>query len=434
MAALVTICALGAAVPTDYLVAFVLETDKTFRTPSVYLSIVAFLLALPFLPGAGLGRRIAPILLIGGSMLAAIGSLLALRWSDVVGGPLGRLDWPFRLVAMSVLFAFAASQRAWRGRLIACYLAGWAAFVAYGLYLLLSGRFAVLEHYEVARASIIGLNTNEQSVLVASGIVVVFDAMLVSGSLVTIPLYLGALLTAGVVFASGVSRTGTLALAGGLVVVLVGWLRSGAAKRSSRAIKLALRLVLLGGGGVVVVRESDFAGDAAVALALRLHESFAGRDLGRRDELAYRTWRIAAANPLHGVGFGRAQHYLGGNDPHNGYLRILAEGGVLAALLFVAGLLRTGSSLARELGRRGGAGPAAALVVQLISAAAGQAFVEVPFWFFLGVVVAGAADGVGPDDGSEPNAAAGASATSEGPRGERRQPADLDGRGPSIER
>ncbi len=387
--ALVTICALGLAVPTDYLVAFVLEADKTFRIPSAYLSALALLLALPFLPGAGLGRRIAPILLVGGSMVAGMLSLVALRWSGVAGGPLGRLDWPFRLVAMSVLFAVAASQALWRKRLMSCYLAGWALFVAYGLYLLLSGRFEIVQQYEVARASLVGLNANEQSVLVATGIVLVFDVMLVRGSLVTMPVYLGVLLTAGVVFASGASRTGTVALAGGLVVVLVGWLRSGTGRPrwSSGMIKLAVVLALLGGGAAVVGHRSELAGDALGALASRLQDSFAGRDLGQRDQLATRTWRIALANPLYGVGFGRAQQYLGGGDPHNSYLRIIAEGGALAGLLLLLGLLRVGSSLVRQVARGRQSGPAAALVVLLTSAAAGQALVEVPFWFFLGVVV-----------------------------------------------
>src|SRR5689334_23194126 len=86
-AALVAICALAAAVPTDQLVAYALQADQTFRTPSVYLSIVALLLALPFLPGAGLGRRIAPILLIAGSMVLGMLSLATLRWSGFAGGP-----------------------------------------------------------------------------------------------------------------------------------------------------------------------------------------------------------------------------------------------------------------------------------------------------------------------------------------------------------
>jgi len=390
--ALVAVCALSVAVPTDYLVAFVLEADETFRAPSVYLSLAALLLSLPFLPGAGLRTRIAPILLVAGSMVVGMVSLVALRWSGVGSGPMARLDWPFRLAVMSILFAFAARQEAWRRRLLLSYLLGWAAFVAYGLYFLQSGRAELLQHYEVARASLLGLDQNEQSVLVATGMVLLLDEMLARGSMATVPAYLAALLAGGVVFASGVSRSGTLALACGLAVVLVGWARGRAAPLARRTVRAILLLALLGGGAVVVARRSAPVREAVEGLAVRMDEALAGRDLGQRDELAMRTWRLAVANPWHGVGLGRAQEYLGG-DPHNGYLRIVAEGGALAALLLLAGLLLTGFALARQVWRGRGAGPAGGLAVLLVWAAAGQALVQVPFWFFLGVVAAGAEDG-----------------------------------------
>jgi O-antigen ligase len=387
--ALAAICLLGASVPTDYLVAYVLQADDTFRTPSVYLSIVALLLALPFLPGAGLGKRIAPILLIVGSVIVGMVSLLTLRWSGFEGGPLGRVDWPLRLAATSVLFAFAASDPRWRRRLVASYLVGWAVFVAYGLYLLLSGEFEILQHYDVGRVSLMGFNQNEQSVLVATGIVLLFDAMLVKGGLAALPFYLGALLAGGVVFASGVSRSGTLALAGGLTVAFVGWLRSGATRRPLARVKVALFLALLVGGAAVVAQRTEVAREAVAGLGVRVSESLARRELGKRDQLARQTWRLVAANPWHGVGFGRTRAHLGG-DPHNGYLRIIAEGGAPAALLLLAGMLLVGAALVRQLGSRDGSGPASALVVLLIAAAAGQALTHLPLWFFLGVVVASA--------------------------------------------
>jgi hypothetical protein len=386
--ALVAICLLAAAVPTDYLVAYALEADESFRAPSVYLSLGALLLSVRFLFGAGLGRRVAPILLVGGSIVAGMVSLLVLRWSGIGGGPLGRLDWPFRLAIISILFAYAASHARWRRPLIASYLGGWAAFVVYGLYLLAVGGADVMQHYDVERASLFGLDQNEQSVLVATGLVLLFDDMLVRGSFATVPLYLAAMLAGSVVFTSGVSRSGTLALACGLAVVLVGWMRRGTAHLTRRSFKLALVVALLCVGGVVIAQRNPLVAQAIDGLTQRMGDAFAGRDLGQRDALARETWRIALENPWHGVGFGRAQRYLGG-DPHNGYLKILAEGGALAAVLLVAGLLLTGAALARQVSRGRGAGPAGSLVVLLIWAAAGQALLGLPFWFFLGVVVAG---------------------------------------------
>lgn len=385
--ALATICALAGTIPIEYAVAFLLEADKTFRGLGTYLSIVALLLSLPFLPGARLGKRIAPILLIAGSMFAGMLSLFALRWDGYLGGPIGRLDWPFRLAVMSVLFAFAASQRAWRRRLLNSYLLGWGAFVGFGLYMLLSGRAEIVQHFDVERASIAGLDQNEQSVLVATGMVLLFDEMLSRGLVGTLIL-LGGLLVGMVVFASGTSRSAALALACGLTVVIVGWFRSRSARLSRQTARLALVLALLVGGAAVVMQRSVLAGDEFAGYALRVQAALAGQDLGKRDELVKRTWSIAVANPWHGVGFGRVREYLGG-DSHNGYLRIFAEGGALAAILLFAGLMLAGAALLRQV--RGGqrSGAAGGLVVLLIWAAAGQALVNVPFWFFLGVVVAG---------------------------------------------
>jgi O-antigen ligase len=385
--ALATICAVAAAVPTDWVVAYAAQSNGSFRTPSVLFALVAVVLSAPFFPGAsGLGRRAAPIVLIAGSMVAGIVSLLVLRWSGVRGGPLPRLDGPFRLAIMSLLFAFAARHETWRRRLVDSYLLGWSVFVTYGLYLLFSGLAEVVQHYEgVMRASLVGLDQNDQSVLLATGMVLLLDEAFATRSFVKLPLCLGALLAGGVAFASGVSRSATLALACGVVVVVFGWVRSGAARVSRGPAKLALVVVFLAGGAAWVFQSNPMIGESVGALSQRFGAALDRRDLGQRDDLVQRTWRMATANPWHGVGFGGSREYLG-KDPHNGYLRILAEGGAPAGLLLFAGLVLVGSSLARQVGRGQRAGPAGALVVLLVWAAVGQALVEVPFWFFLGVV------------------------------------------------
>jgi O-antigen ligase len=78
-----------------------------------------------------------------------------------------------------------------------------------------------------------------------------------------------------------------------------------------------------------------------------------------------------------------------GNDPHNSYLQIVAEGGILAALFLVGALVATGMVLLRAAAPGPVLGPAGALVSLLVSAVFGGELWRLPFWFFLGIVAAG---------------------------------------------
>lgn len=390
-AAYASVCVLAFALPTDYIVAVGYADDPGARMPSVFAGMVAAVLCLPKLAQQlRFSRRFAPVLLVSGSMLVGVLTLalLALTGGTELNRSFGA-DRPLKLALMGILFVLAASEERWRGRLLLSYVVGWAAFVVYALYTIVSGRADVVEHHEIARTSIAGLDQNSQSVLVATGIIVVLAEMVQRRLSFRTIAHVAALLAGASAFLVGVSRSATLALVAGGALVALGGLR-GPGRLTSRTAKLAAVLALLGGGGAVLLARSELVSEALTGLGQRFEYAVEGTDTGSRGAIASKALELALKNPWHGVGFSRARVYLG-SDPHNGYLRIVAEGGALAAALLLAGLILALWAVLRSATPGPRLGPAAALVVVMIWAAAGQGLVEVPFWFFLALVSADAA-------------------------------------------
>jgi hypothetical protein len=383
-------CALAAALSIDPIVVTLVRPDEDFRAPSVYLGIMAMVLALPLLHSIPrLGTRLAPILCFAGSMLAGWVTLLALVLSrEARWNPEHMTDRPFKLLVMALLFALVASDPRWRPRLIASYMAGWATFVAYGLFALATGQAEARQYTDAVRTTVaaLGPRENEQAVLVATGMVIVLAAMLRSSSWKA-ALYGGVLLASGPVFVSSGSRSGSLALAAGCVVVIVGWLLQSRGSPLDRALKLGLVLALLAGGAALLARRNTEVADAVGALGHRFQATAEG-DLGYRDVLAAETVRLALQNPWHGTGLERTRDFLGG-DAHNGYLKIFAEGGILAALLLAGGLFLSGAALVREVRHGESLGTAGALALMLTVSAAGQELMRGRFWLFLALLTVG---------------------------------------------
>jgi O-antigen ligase len=384
----VCICGLAAALSIDAIVGSVVSAS---RGPSVYLGLLATVLALPLLPSVlRIGSRLAPVLCFAGSLLVGWGVLLILVLTrEAQWNPDHMSDRPFKLLVMALLFALVASDPKWRPRMLASYMAGWGAFIAYGLFNIATGRATAVDYEGVARITVMaaGPRENEQAVVVATGMVMVLAALMRSTG-VWAALYSGVLLASSLVFLSSSSRSGALALAAGSAIVMFGWVRHGEGRPLGRALRLGGVLALLAVGMAVVAARNPVAAEAMSGLQTRFAATTGGSDYGLRDVLAARTLDIALRNPLHGVGLERTNDVLGG-DPHNGYLKIVAEGGVVAALLLAGGLVLTGAAVVRNARWGAGLGPAAALVVVMTSAMAGQELMHNRFWLFLAVVAVG---------------------------------------------
>lgn len=374
-------CALAASIPNDAL--FALVAEDFGRSPSYYVGMVAAAASLPLLPQI---LRVAAaslpmvLLITGATLSVAIWALFGTE--DAY-----RYERPLKCAYMAVIFLWAGRDPAWRRRLLNSYLAGWGLFLIVALFMLGSGRADIRVHYDVARRAVLGMNENVQSVIAASGMVLLIPMACRSPTRVRALLIGAGFVLGSAVFVLGASRTGSAALVAGVLFAVVGvaW---------SRELRLPLRMGIVSCAAaaalVVIVSAApsspvyDDVADAAQALSTRIHSAVSGQDLGMRDEVSGSTWKVFVNAPG-GVGYDGTRKHLGG-DPHNSYLKITAEGGLAAVMLFAAGLALIARNVLRALRHPDLVGPAAAFVLFSVAALTGQAVEELPYWFFVSFV------------------------------------------------
>lgn len=375
-------CALAASIPNDAL--FALVAENFGRSPSYYVGMAAAVVSLPLLPQiARLATASLPlILLVSGATFSV------LVWAVWGTADAYMYDRPLKCAYMAALFLWAGRDAVWRRRLLDSYVAGWALFVIVALYTVASGRADIRVHYdEVTRRAVLGMNENVQSVIAASGMVLLIPMACRSTTKLRALLIFTGFVLGGSVFVLGASRTGSAALAAGVLFAVAGLLRS-------REFRLPVRMIVVAcaASAALVVSAlgrnssplSHDVAESAHSLGTRIQAAISGDDLGMRDETSGITWKVFLRNPV-GVGYAGTEKYLGG-DPHNSYLKIAAEGGLAAVLLLVAGLALIARNVVRALRHADLVGPAAAFVLFSAAALTGQAIEELPYWFFLSFV------------------------------------------------
>jgi O-antigen ligase len=379
---------LAAAIPNDSVLGgYDPATGTGLRTPSFYIGIAATLLSIPLLSRilGVFARAKALLLMLLATMVAFVVLCVAVFLLDSGGfRPEYALDRPFKSFWMAVLFAYVAARPAWRRRLVLAYLAGWAFFVLVAVYVLATGQAAVSEHYESIRVSILGMNQNVQSLVAASGMVLLAAEALIQPQGWRTLVYLAGFMVGAAIFLVGGSRTGLVSLVAGL-----GTIGAVIAASKTRRRRLGKRLVALAVAVLVVsafaVMKDAAVFDAVTSLETRIDAAVSGQDRGYRDVAFRLTMDVALDNPL-GVGLGRTWDYLG-MDPHNGYLKIWAEGGILAIVLVGAAYAFAAVNARRNLRNLHEIGVVATFVMFAISALGGQALVESPYWFFFAFIV-----------------------------------------------
>jgi O-antigen ligase len=309
--------------------------------------------------------------------------LVAAAIGDLRIGPELTPYQPLKLAVLGTLFATAALDPRWRRRLRFSYMAGWTLLVGYAAWGIATGRAAFTRHAgDIVRVSVAGLNENQQAILVATGMVVAFAELLRRPRSMRVMPWILALLAGGGVFVFSVSRGASVGLAAAAIFVFGSVAAGGRLRRGTlRALALA-SLCALG-----AVFASAPVASAANTLAERFAATVRQHEVGDRDRLAGEVLRLALREPWSGVGFGRTVHALGG-DPHNSYLKIVAEGGAAAGLLLAGGLLAVAGVLARVRDQDRDLGAAGALVLLLVVGLVGQALLRPPFWFFLAITSA----------------------------------------------
>jgi hypothetical protein len=378
------LCLLAASLPNESMLGGYDPTTNTGNTPCYYIGMAAAVVSVAFLPRlVRLGLRSQAWLLMVGAYSAAFLILLAwvavggVRWTGEYA-----IDRYYKDFYMALLFMTLAHDSVWRRRVLLSYTIGWGFFVCATLYLVLTGQADVGSQYGALRTSVRGMNPNVQSMFAASGTVLVFVEAASARSVPRIVLSTVAFFAGLAALSVGNSRTALAALVIAIAFILVSALRRRSADDSGpsrgRTIAAAAAFLVI---GLWLVAKVTLLEDTTAAITRRIEATISGQDIGRRDVLAAETLDLFLRDPQ-GIGLGRSLELLGGTDPHNGYLKMLAEGGLFGAALFVACayvVIRNGRGWLRQSSEMG---PMACLVLFAVSAATGQALIEIPFWFF----------------------------------------------------
>lgn len=379
------LCLLAASLPNEAILGgYDQVTGKGTRTPSYYLGITASIVAV--VSWSRLVRLVmqskALLLLFAAHATGLLILLVLIAGGDGHWVRHNGVDRQFKVIYLAALALTLVGDRIWRRRLLLSYLVGWAIFVGLTHFLVLTGRANVFMHYGgAARASVMGMNSNAQSVFTASGTLLVFVEAARSTSLRGLALC-GVAFFAGLAASmSGNSRTAMASLVGALVFVMARTLFRGTGTTGSSRVRVALVVGVLAAVGLWLVNEFGVLQDEVTAMSRRVDTALEGSDRGERDILAAKTWSIFLKNPG-GVGFGRTWEMLH-LDPHNGYLKVLAECGVFGAAFFLGGALVVFKNVARWMKYPEEIGPAACLLFFAISAITSQALMEATPWLFI---------------------------------------------------
>jgi O-antigen ligase len=353
-------------------------TTNTGNTPCYYIGMAATVVSVAFLPRlVRLGLRSQAWLLMVAAYSMAL--LILLAWITMGGVRVVgdyALDRYYKDFYMALLFMTLASDPVWRRRAVLSYMFGWGFFVCAMLYLVLTGQADA-----GMRTSVRGMNPNVQSMFAASGTVLVFVEAASARSVPRIAVSSVAFFAGLAALSLGNSRTALASLVIAVSFILVSSLRRRSPEASGpsrgRTIAAAIAFLVI---GLWLVAKVTFLEARTAAITQRIQATISGQ-VGDRDALAAATLNLFLRDP-EGVGLGRTLDLLGGTDPHNGYLKLLAEGGLFGGALFLAAAYAVFRNSRGWMRQSAEMAPMACLILFAVSALTGQALIEIPFWFF----------------------------------------------------
>ena len=385
------LCLLAATIPLEgsLLPLFRYFEISTYRTPSFLLGSFCAILSVFFFPRIIKQLARAPFIYF---MLIACTLALLVRlmsgefvvflasYRKIDSG----VDQLFKQIYMAMMFLVLIENETWRKRLIRFFFIGWVLFILLSLYYIMSKQ-ALLVYSEgtVRSRELLLWDANLHSVLSVVGTILCFDWLLGetrkwrSWGLFLI----WALGLLSCFFGS--SRIGTIILFLGLALVpMLRFRYPGQTQTNVRRLKEIMVVLFLFGVGVIILANIDIAQPFVSSVEKRFSLTFRYRDFGERDKLAGQTLDIISEYPF-GVGMGNASLLLRGSDPHNDYLRLVAEAGWLGGLFLFLGLISLLKNCVAWLKRGDPKGSITVLILLLMANMTLQGFHRQFFWLFL---------------------------------------------------
>jgi O-antigen ligase len=249
-----------------------------------------------------------------------------------------------QLVIMAAMFMYMAINPVWRQRLLWGYWVGWIALTLLSLQEYLTHSADLWVEGDIVRAEgLLGFGTNIHAYHIGVGILITLALLRTNKSLLVRVISIAMLMVSSLVLLFGNSKGATLGLLLiiALSVIINSRFTDGKPTTFLARGLLALLLIL---GLYLLFTELELAQQLLGNSVTRIQALFTEGDFSSRDFLAERSLEMAYRYPF-GVGQGNSMVLLSQFTPdhrlidtHNYYLRMLIDGGILAFLLFVAGL------------------------------------------------------------------------------------------------
>ncbi len=357
-------------------------TGSTGRSLAFYLAVVAVGLAFLRIPQVlyNVGNAHGYILLVG----VYAWTLILYYFFPLIDNNTNKLL--IQLIILGGIFLYVSDRRDLRNRLLWAYWLGWMLLVLWSLSSYAHGDYQLWEHGSVIRvAQISGYTANQHARQIAAGMLVTFTLLLTQRRILIRFVGVVIFVVAAFVLLITNSRGGISSLL--LTLGLFFMAQPLYARSSRRFATLGVLIVLLVFGLQYVFFETSDGRRFWNSYVLRVNQLLYAENDSSRERIAQATIDVFWEKPL-GVGQQNSQAYLrerlgSAYDPHNYYLRILAEAGLPGTIMFAAGLYMVVRNGWRWLIYSGEDQFFWPLLYFLIAAATGRDFHFKVFWFFL---------------------------------------------------
>lgn len=247
-------------------------------------------------------------------------------------------------IILGALFLYWADNPQLRNRLLVAFWLGWLVLVLYSLYDVFAGSVVLATNYRfgIVRAEeIAGYTTNQHAAQIGVGMIMSIFLLVRTKTLAFRILLIGAVFASGAALMFTSSRGATLGIAATLCLWFV--FQSHNARRIPAISIQVMLLVVFTYVGFVFLSEFDSTKPFVASYLTRMDQLINQEEYASRDVLLIEGINQIVDAPF-GVGLGNAERAMRARvgvliDPHNYYIRMFIEGGVIGGTIFILGLV-----------------------------------------------------------------------------------------------
>lgn len=254
-----------------------------------------------------------------------------------------------QLVILSTMFIYLADQPKARQQILWVYWFGWTLFVIISMFEVLGGAATNTmgaPDSEVVRLKILNYSIASHSGHVGAGLMLALSLAMTTRSLWLRLAVVASIAVGSLTLLFGGTRGALLAVVAsvGLWLVINRFVKVKPSKPTSSSVTKAVTFITIIVTVFLILTQTQIGVELLDSMGVRLNQTIEEGDLSSRDVIYEAAISIFHDNPM-GVGYGNAQPLIGRRlnglerNPHNDYLRMFIETGVIGGGLFILSLV-----------------------------------------------------------------------------------------------